>query len=106
MKININNIEVELKQTFRSHIIYEQIKGETFQPKGLTEIITFLYCVVMASAPTLEVDFEQFIEWLDSNPGAIGEFSQWMVDNSRRQKGMSPKDNKPAESKPTAKKKK
>lgn len=104
MKVNINDKEIELKQTFRSHLIYEQVAGETFQPKGLTQIITFLYCVVMASAPTLELDFDQFVGWLDDNPATIAEFSQWMVDNSKRQSDMSAKSDKPTNTK--AKKKK
>ncbi len=108
MKVNINNTEIELKQSFRSHIIYEQITGEAFQPKGLTEIITFLYCVVMASAPSFELEFDTFVDWLDEHPATIGEFSQWMVDNGRRQAAMSPKEEKKEnkEGKTTAKKKK
>lgn len=106
MKVNINNNEIELKQSFRSHIIYEQITGETFQPKGITEIVTFFYCVVMASAQNLEVDFEQFIDWMDGNPNVLAEFSEWMVATNRRQQGMTAKNDKPQEGKPTAKKKK
>lgn len=109
MKININNTEIVLKQSFRSHIIYEQITGETFQPKGMTEIITFLYCVIMASAPTLELDFDAFVDWLDNNPSTVGEFSEWMVECNRRQAAMSPKDDKKetaTKKQPTAKKKK
>lgn len=107
MKVNINNTEVELRQTFRSHIIYEQIKGETFQPKGLTEIITFLYCVVMASMPTLELDFDDFVNWLDENRSVVGDFSDWMVECNRKQSAMSPKeDKKEATKKKTSAKKK
>jgi len=108
MKVNINNTEIELKQSFRAHIIYEQVKGETFQPKGLTEIITFLYCVIMASAPTLELEFNDFVNWLDGNPSTVSDFSDWMVECNRKQGSLAPqmdgKETKPT--KPTAKKKK
>lgn len=108
MKVNINNTEIELRQSFRAHIIYEQIKGETFQPKGLTEIITFLYCVIMASDPTLELEFDAFVNWLDENPATVSDFSDWMVANNRRQQGMTAKEekNETKPTKPTAKKKK
>lgn len=108
MKVTINDTEIELRQSFRSHIIYEQITEKAFQPKGLTEIITFLYCVIMASAPTLELEFDTFVNWLDENPATVSDFSDWMVANSRRQAALSPKEGKKEDvsHKPTAKKKK
>lgn len=108
MRIDINGNAIELRQSFRSHIIYEQITGESFHPKGMTEVITFFYCVIMANAPALELDFDSFVNWLDDNPSTVGDFSEWMVESNRRQAAMSPKDDKKetATKKPTAKKKK
>ena len=68
MVIKINNTEIELKQTFRAHIIYEQITGNTFSAKNVTDIITFYYSTVMAANPKLVITFDEFIGWLDEDP--------------------------------------
>lgn len=78
MKITIKENEIELKNTFRSMIIYEKINGKSFNPKGLTEIILYFYCVVMASDKDLDLEFEEFVEYLDNNPNLLTEFSVWL----------------------------
>lgn len=79
MIININDNEIELKRTMRAIIIYEAIADKAFAPKTTTDIIYYLYATVMASKPGTEITFDDFIEWLDNNPSAVGEFSEWLI---------------------------
>lgn len=80
MNININNTKVELKNTFRSHMIYEKITDELFTPKSITNIIIYFYSVVMASNTTLNLTFDDFTDWLDNNQNELNNFTQWLVD--------------------------
>lgn len=80
MKITLKEKEIELKYTFRSLMIYEQITGATFQPKGITEIMFYFYSTILASAKDLELTFDEFIEWNDENPNLINDFSKWVND--------------------------
>lgn len=91
MTITIKDTEVKVRQTFRSHIIYEQITGNTFSPKNVTDIITFLYSTVMACNPEITIDFNEFLDWLDENPDTLAEFVAFLTDNDKRQQAIAPK---------------
>ena len=79
MNITIKDKEIKLKKTFRSVIAYEQAMKEPFNPKTLTETIMYFYCVVIASDQSLEITYDEFIDWLDENETAFKEFTEWLV---------------------------
>lgn len=79
MKININGKKIELKYSFRSMMIYEKILGTSFDPKGMTEVMVYFYSTLIASDKTLELDFDGFMDWLDANPKAIQQFTEWLT---------------------------
>ena len=79
MIINIKNKEVELKYTFRSMIIYEKITGESFQPKGVTEVLIYLFSTIVASSKGIDLTFEEFIDYADENPNIVNEFNEWLL---------------------------
>lgn len=79
MIINIKNKQVELKNTFRSLIIYEKITDEVFSPKTLTNMIIYFYSVVMASDKDLDLTFDYFTDWLDEHNEELNNFTQWLV---------------------------
>lgn len=79
MKINIKDKEIELKKTFRSYVIYESITDKVFAPKTMSDVITYFYCVVLASDRNLELTFDEFIDWLDENDNALNDFEQWLT---------------------------
>lgn len=78
MKINIKGKEVELKNTFRSMIIYEKVAGKTFNPQGITEILLYFYSVIMASDKDCELEFDDLLDMVDENPKLITDFSEWL----------------------------
>lgn len=78
MKLTIKDKEIELKYSLRSMILFENVTGETFNPKTFTDILTFFYCVVISSSKDYTIKFEEFIDYVDSNIEILNEFSEWM----------------------------
>ena len=105
MKLTLNEKEITLKQTFKAHLIYEQITGKTFTADGLTSIITFFYSTVMACDSTLSITFDEFIDNIDDNPERLRDFINFLTENNKRQTELFPKEIKEATKKETKKKK-
>lgn len=83
MKIKIKDKEIELKNSFRAFIIYESMQGKVFNPQTMTDIIAYLYSVVLASAKGVDIEFDEFMDWLDDNPSAIGEFMEFLTKSNK-----------------------
>ena len=79
MTITINDKDIELKYTLRSMMMYENITGKTFAPEGVSDILTFFYCVVVASAKNYELKFDDFLDVIDENQDKLNEFSLWLT---------------------------
>lgn len=88
MKIKINDKEIELKQTIRSLIMYENIKGESYSPKSLNDILLYIYCVVIASSKDYSIDYDAFIDWIDDNPGELEKISQFIQQTQENQNNI------------------
>lgn len=78
MKINIKEKDIELKFTLRSMMMYENITGKTFAPEGISDILTFMYCIVVACSKDYSITFDEFIDWLDGDQEKLTEFSSWL----------------------------
>jgi hypothetical protein len=78
MKVTINDKEIELKYTLRSMLMYENITDKTFNPSTMSDVIPFMYCIVVASSKDYSLKFDDFIDWLDENPNIINEFGEWI----------------------------
>lgn len=104
MKINIKNTDIELKFSFRALMIYENITQESFSPDNLTNIIFFFYSVILGSIKNKNIDYDEFMDWLDENPNAITEFTNWLTEvndlNAQKQgkEEYSEEDEKPEKS--------
>lgn len=85
MKITIKEKEIELRQSVRALMLYENVEGKSFSPQSTTDIITFLYCVVVSSSKDYTISFDDVLDWVDENPTMIGEFSQWLVSGDQNQ---------------------
>ena len=79
MEIIINDKTIKLKKTFRSVIAYEQAMKKAFNPTTISETIMYFYCVVIASDTNIELTYDDFINWLDDNPTAIKDFTEWLI---------------------------
>ena len=80
MKIKIKDKEIELKYSIRSMIMYENITNKSFGTQTLTDVITYMYCVVVSSAKDYSITFDEFIDYIDDNASVLGEFSNWILD--------------------------
>lgn len=78
MTITIHNDNIDLKYSFRAMMIYEKITGTSFNPKGITEIMIYLYSTILASAKDIALTFDEFMDWIDNNPQILTEFSTWL----------------------------
>lgn len=79
MKIKIKDLEITLKNSFRSLIIYEAMTKKTFKPETITDVIVYFFSVISASASPQQVDWDDFMDWLDNTPSAIAEFQNWLT---------------------------
>ena len=86
MKITIKNKEITLKKGFRSLIMFEKAKGGQFESKTLSDLILYFYCVVVSSDLSLDLTFDEFIEWLDENQQELLNFSNMIIREGEKDK--------------------
>lgn len=80
MKIQILDRDIELKATFRAYIIFENITGKSFQDLStLADVLTFMYATILGSAKTTDISFDDFLDYIDSNPDVVTQFSEWLT---------------------------
>lgn len=78
MKVTINDREIALRYTLRAMMVYENIMNKSFTPNGITEVIVYFYATVLASDKDYNLEFDDFVDWLDQNPDAIQQFTIWL----------------------------
>lgn len=79
MKVTIKEQEITLKYSMRALFQYENITGQSFNPKTLENFCTFFYCVVCSSNKDLNLTFDEFIdEVIDPQPEMLNQFAEWL----------------------------
>ena len=91
MKVKWEGKEYELKYSFRAMTMFENVTGTTYNVKTYTDTIVFFYCTFVSSSRLEDVDFDEFIDYLDDNPQLIEEFSLWFVNCLKEQNKLMPK---------------
>ena len=89
MKVRIKEQEVELRYSMRSLFMYENITGQSFNPKSLQDFCTFFYCVVCSSNKDLDLTFDEFIDFLDEDPSKMNEFAEWLSKTMQKSSFLS-----------------
>lgn len=79
MNIKIKDLEITLKNSFRSLVIYEAMTKKSFKPETITDVIVYFFSVISASANPQQVDWDDYMDWLDENPTAITDFQTWLT---------------------------
>ncbi len=92
MKINIKGKQIELKNKLRSLMIYEQITEKVFNPVTVTDMILYFYCVVLANEPSIDLDFNSFMEILEDEPDLFVRFNEWIVKTNKINQQFSDED--------------
>lgn len=91
MKITIKDHEVELKQTMRSLIYYENIMNKPFNPQEASTMnLTVLFlCTLLASDKTLQLSYNELIDAIDDNPQMFVDYTTWFIDELQKQSMLS-----------------
>lgn len=78
MKITIKDKEIELKYSIRALIMYENISESSFTGGSLTEILTFFYCIILTSSKDYSLNWDEFLDWVDTDNNILIEFGEWI----------------------------
>lgn len=77
--INFNGNEVELKFSFLSEMIYENITEKSFTGKTQTEWIYYIFSTYIALSGDRDYKIEDFIEELNGKPQEMMKFIEWYI---------------------------
>ena len=92
MVVKVNDKEITLRYSFRSLILYENIQKKSFSPETTTDVLIFMFCVILSSEKDLDFDFNQFLDMIDENPSLVAEFALWLTKEMDRQNTLSPEE--------------
>lgn len=92
MTIKIKDREVTLKYSFRSLMLYENIQKKSFNPETTTDVLVFMFCVIMGSDKDIDLDFNEFLDMVDDNPNLVIEFSNWLTFEINKSNMLSPEE--------------
>lgn len=84
MKIQIKDKDIELKYSFRAMMVFEEITKQSFNLNGMKDLIVYFYSTIIASDKDLDIDFDWFMDWLDSNPELLNEFGDWVLNHGKK----------------------
>lgn len=96
--VNIKDIkdfnELNLRQTLRAHIIYEQIMGHGFTGEdGLNGVVVLFFSYIAGSNRNANVDYNDYMDWLDENPNMLTSFSTWIQAQNAAKHSIEPDNN-------------
>ena len=83
--ITINNTEYKVKYTIRALFIFEQITGKAFEIKTLLDNYIFFYSMILANNPDNILDWNVFIDALDSDPSIFQQLNQLVEKEQKKQ---------------------
>lgn len=83
--IKINNKEYKVKYTIRALFIFEQITGKAFEIKTLLDNYIFFYSMILANNPDDVLDWNVFIDALDSDPSIFKQLNTLVENEQKKQ---------------------
>lgn len=90
MILKIKDKEVTLRYSFRSLMLFENIQNKSFTPSTTTDVLVFMYCVIMGSAKDLDFTFDEFLDFVDEDQTLVIRFSEWLTKEINKQNTLSP----------------
>lgn len=69
--ITIGDKDYNFKTTIRSMIAFEQALHKRFELVTLTDIYTYMYCILLSNNDDFTLSFDEFMLVLDENPTLI-----------------------------------
>lgn len=92
MILKIKDRDVELRYSFRALMLFENIQNKSFAPSTTTDVLVFMYCVIMGSAKDLDFNFDEFLDFVDEDPTVVVHFSDWLTKEINKQNTLSASD--------------
>lgn len=83
--IKINDKEYKVKYTIRALFIFEQITGKAFEIKTLLDNYIFFYSMILANNPDDVLDWNVFIDALDSDPSIFKQLNTLVENEQKKQ---------------------
>lgn len=74
-----------MRSTLRNHLVYEQVTGIPFSPSKVLNVLTFMFCVLLANNDSFSMKFDEFIEAIDEDETIMHSFTAWLSDEANRQ---------------------
>lgn len=96
MTVIINNKEYDVKYNLRAMFVFEQIADKKFEISTIfDEYVLFYSCLIAGGADDL--DFNFFIDYCDEHPELISDFSDYMIEESKKRSKFDKEDKKKVE---------
>ena len=92
MKITINKKQYKVKYTIRALFIFEQITGKPFNISTLFDNYLFFYCLLLANNPDNVIEWEEFIDAIDSDKDLYKQLSKAVTDYQKQDNLLSGED--------------
>ena len=92
--ITINGTEYNIKYTIRALFIFEQITGKAFKLESLLDNYIFFYSMILANNPDNVLDWDTYLDAIDSNPKLFAEMTDIVADEQKKNKVFDKEENK------------
>lgn len=92
-----------MKNTLRALFIFEKIKGTAFKIETLLDNYLLYYCIILANNPDKPLDWDAFIDALDSDPSLFNEMSTLLKAEEETDKLLSSEEEPEGEEKDSKK---
>lgn len=81
----------EFKYSLRSCFVFEEITGKPFEVKTLFDTYILAYTCIVVNTDNPPLDFNEFLDACDENPGIIEEFNKFMADEMKKRESLKKK---------------
>lgn len=82
--IKINDKEYKVKYTIRALFYWEQITGKPFAINTLLDNYLFFYCMILANNPDDVLEWDQFLNAIDSDPTLFTQINSTVEDSQKK----------------------
>lgn len=81
----------EFKYSLRTCFVFEEITGKPFEVKTLFDTYILAYACIVVNTDNPPLDFNDFLDACDENPGIIEEFNKFMSNETKKRELLKKK---------------
>lgn len=89
--MEINGKNYDLVYGLRPMFVFEEMTGKPFEIKTLMDTYIFCYACIISNKNNPKLEFDEFIDACDENPGLISEFNEFMSDELKKREVLGDK---------------